>query len=424
MSRIITTVLAISALLCSMLLSYTASISINPTHNITTEAKNKPNSKIKAKLKLDYTHPKFATEINQDQQQAILKSLKKWKLALPISNTFTITSWANLKTDTSDNSSQFKKKNKSTPNSIVVYMWSTNNNPDWKVGKVPTAEESESGDPRFVRTEFNVLLKQSKNGKWKATIEQDNELKVESTEVVENQQDVQIHQDLFGTNREINKFTDTQEVVVDEDSCDSVSSVGSSVSSNISSISVSSSSCSNSSQSSSVVSSSLNSNSSQSTNSSSNTNSVSSSVVISTQNSNSSASSLISSNTSLVISQSSKNSNSTASSKSSWLNSILNFGSVQASAGEYDYSWPWKNGDTWMVGQSWHECWGYNYSNLGFNTSVDGCSLDIQPLSGGADDVFAPITGTIERACTDGTQAFVKIGKMSILHLQHNSNLL
>ena len=174
MSRIITTVLAIGALLCSMLLSYTASISINPTQNILTEAKNKPNSKKKAKLKLDYTHPKFATEINQDQQQAILKSLKKWKLDLPINNTFTITSWANLKTDTNDNSSQFKKKNNSTPNSIVVYMWATNNNPDWTVGRIPTEEESESGDPRFVRTEFNVLLKQGKNGKWKATIEQDN----------------------------------------------------------------------------------------------------------------------------------------------------------------------------------------------------------------------------------------------------------
>ena len=77
-----------------------------------------------------------------------------------------------------------------------------------------------------------------------------------------------------------------------------------------------------------------------------------------------------------------------------------------------------------MVGQSWHECSGYDYSRFGFNTFVNGCSLDIQPLSGGADDVFAPITGTIERACTDGTQGFIKIGKMSILHLQHNSNLL
>ena len=429
MSRIITTVLAIGALLCSMLLSYTASISINPTQNIITEAKNKPNTIKKAKLKLGYTHPKFAIEINQDQQQAILKSLKKWKLDLPINNTFTITSWANLKTDTGDKSSQLSKKNKLTPNSIVVYMWATNNNPDWKVGKVPTEEESESGDPRFVRTEFNVLLKQDKNGKWKATIEQDNELKTESTEVVENQQDIQIHQDLFGTNREINKFTDTQEVVVDEDGCDnSNSSVSSSVSSNTSSVAISSSSsssCSSSNQSSSVVSSSLNSNSSQSTNSSSNANSVSSSVSslvsISTQSSNSSTSSLVSSNTSSVIGQSSNNSNSTTtSSKSSWLNSILSFGSVQASAGEYDYSWPWTQNETWIVGQKgWH-----NYSEFG-GIGIYGSALDLMAPCGSNCDgkeilVKAPITGTTTRACNDINNSMVVIGRMAILHMDNN----
>ena len=447
MSRIITTVLAIGALLCSMLLSYTASISINPTQNIVTEAKNKPNTKKKAKLKLDYTHPKFATEINQDQQQAILKSLKKWKLDLPINNTFTITSWANLKTDTDDNSSQFKKKNKSTPNSIVVYMWASSNNSDWKVGKIPTVEESESGDPRFVRTEFNVLLKQGKNGKWKATIEQDNELKTESTEVVENQQDVQIHQDLFGTNREINKFTDTQEVVVDEDSCDNASSVSSSVSSNTSSVSISSSSVSNlsssisscssssSSQLSSIVSSSFSSSSYQSTNSSQSTNSVSSSVsVVSVpaQSSNSSTSSLISSNTSSIISQSSNNSNSTTTSfKSSWLNSILNFGSVQASAGEYDNSWFWTNGEKWSVGgYGWHEL-DKDY----FNDGIKSPSLDFMPptsyqtgsynslgnMKWNSIPILAPKTGTIIRAQDCPQNSTIAFADMRILHLAPNN---
>ena len=57
-------------------------------------AQNLSNGKkqLKKKLALEYTNPKFETDLNSDQKQAILKSLKKWKGELPVNNTFTITS--------------------------------------------------------------------------------------------------------------------------------------------------------------------------------------------------------------------------------------------------------------------------------------------------------------------------------------------
>ena len=66
-------------------------------------------------------------------------------------NTFTVTSINNITKDNNDN--------------IVVYMWSSTPNPNWQIGKIPTDEESETGDPRYIRTEFNVLLKRDNTGK-------------------------------------------------------------------------------------------------------------------------------------------------------------------------------------------------------------------------------------------------------------------
>lgn len=73
-----------------------------------TLAQKLPNGKkqLKKQLALDYTNPKFETELTGQQKSAILTSLKKWKLDLPINNTFTVTSIADLK-----------------KNQKVVYMW-------------------------------------------------------------------------------------------------------------------------------------------------------------------------------------------------------------------------------------------------------------------------------------------------------------
>jgi hypothetical protein len=47
--------------------------------------------KLKQKIKLDYTHPDFEEMLDNSQKEAIIKSLKKWKLDLPVNNTFTVT---------------------------------------------------------------------------------------------------------------------------------------------------------------------------------------------------------------------------------------------------------------------------------------------------------------------------------------------
>lgn len=49
--------------------------------------------KLKQKIKLEYTHPDFEKMLDNSQKEAIIKSLKKWKLDLPVNNTFTVTSY-------------------------------------------------------------------------------------------------------------------------------------------------------------------------------------------------------------------------------------------------------------------------------------------------------------------------------------------
>ncbi len=292
------------------------------------------------------------------------KSLKKWKGELPIDNTFTVTSWADLKSETTDTTKQSKKKNKNVNNAKVVYMWAMSPNPNWPKDKIPTVEESESGDPRFNRLEFNVLLKQSKNGEWKATLERDSETKVEAQEIIENDQDSKVIQDLFQTDKNDNKFTEKEEVLVE-----------------ISYISSSSLS----------------------------------SVVFSSQNSVSSSTSN-SSSTTAITNSSTQNINS-VSSKISLLDIL--FGTPKVSAGENDYSWPWKSGDSYSISQGWHGSGvvgsidGYDYQE---SKDYKNIALDISGTIAGK-DVLSPVKGTTSRVCDDGSQATVLIGRMRLLHI-------
>jgi hypothetical protein len=334
---------------------------------------------LKKKLSLDYTNSRFETDLSQDQKDAILTSLKKWKGELPVDNTFTVTSIASLKTETGDTESKVKKSKKETPNAQVIYMWAKSVNPNWPAGRIPTGEESEEGDPRFIRTEFNVLLKANKNGKYKASIERDTEVKTEALEVTENPLDTQIYKDLFGTDKADNALTATQDILVDAAESSSISS------SSISSI-----------NSSSTVSSAVS----------------NSSIAISSSNPISSTSNQISSVISIK--------------KVGFLESLLNFGSVKASAGEFDYSFPWKNGDTWGVSQSWHGC-GIDYANnYQYPTTENtyGCALDLYPkYVGMSDEVLIPKSGVAKRICNDPYQSKFKIDNMAIYHIASNSAL-
>jgi murein DD-endopeptidase MepM/ murein hydrolase activator NlpD len=337
---------------------------------------------LKKAISLEYTNPKFETDLNSNQKEAILKALKKWKIELPIDNKFTVTSIADLKSNTTDKTKTAKKTKNSTPDSQVIYMWAKTPNTAWDKNKAFDEHDYEEGDPSIIRTEFNILLKKTKNGGYKASIERDKEVKADSVEVVENAKDTKIHEDLFGTNINDNKFTGDSEVLIDSSSSVSSSSISTSTVS-------------------------------------------SSSVLDSTQTSTENS----------TQSPTSASTLSSTSKKSSWLDAILSFGSISASAGEYDYSWPWKSGDTWMAGQGWHTefvnttCFN-NSQNLYYpvtGQSASGCAIDVQPYSTNASkDVLAPISSTSVRVCNDGLQGFLKFGDatrgyMSILHLNPNN---
>jgi hypothetical protein len=241
-----------------------------------------PNGKkqLKKKLSLDYTNPKFETELNKSQKDAIVSALKKWKLDLPVNNTFTVTSISDLK-----------------KNQKVVYMWAVTPNANWDNSKPFDVEDYEEGDPRFIRTEFNALLKKSNNG-WKATMEQDNELKTELSSIPESEVTTEEKNVLFGANKPENYFTDRNEVLI-ETNTSSSSSATSSISS------------------------------------------VSSSLVT--------LSSQISSSSSNSVSSISNQTNSSNSSQTIGLLDIL-FGSPKVSAAWADeYSWPWESGKNWTV---------------------------------------------------------------------------
>jgi hypothetical protein len=378
-AKLIATVLFVASLFTVTInLSAANNSSTNSNKTQSSQASNLSETKkiLKKKLSLDYTNPKFETDLSKDQKDSILTALKKWKGELPVDNTFTVTSIASLKTKTTDTKSKVKKSKKETPNAQVVYMWARSTNPNWPIDRIPAGEESEEGDPRFIRTEFNVLLKQTKNGKYKASIERDAEVKTESLEVSESALDDKILQDLFGTNIADNALTATTDVLIEPNSS-SISVVSNVSNSNsfaisslvsISSVTNSQANVSNSSQAISTIS---------PTNSTSSNNSLSSKTV-------------------------------------GFLESILNFGSVKASAGEFDYSWPWRNGEVWQSGKSWHQC-----ETIYNNFPTYGCSLDFNPLyTNASNDILAPITGTIQKACDDGVQGYMQIGdNMTILHM-------
>jgi murein DD-endopeptidase MepM/ murein hydrolase activator NlpD len=362
----------------SSLISSTSSINSSTISSLSsiqsTLAEKLPNGKkqLKKKLSLEYTHPKFETELTDQQKSSILTSLKKWKLDLPVNNAFTVTSIADLTKNesqlTSLVSSTVPNGNKKTVSSIpktpikkeaqqkVVYMWASTPNPNWDKNKPFNTEDYESGDPRFVRTEFNVLLKKSKNGTWKATLEQDNELKAELQDIAESEVTTEEKNVLFGANKSENNYTDKIEVLLE--STDLSSNLDSVISLN------------------------------------STTNSIQNLVPVSQQ------------------------SNSSSSKTIGLLDIFLKSPKVSA-VWEDEYSWPWKSGDSWTVGtKGWH-----NYSEFG----LSGSALDMMPPCSPNCDavnipVIAPVSGTVNRACDDVNNSFIVIKNMGILHLD-NTNL-
>jgi hypothetical protein len=187
---------------------------LNFTFNLNIQAKTKETTTSKKQLKkalsLNYTNPKFDIDLNSDQKSAILKSLKKWKGELPIDNKFTITSIADLKSETNDEIKQHKKKNKNVPNAKVIYMLAQSLNPNYDS---KNSGENEEGNLMYVKAEFNVLIKQNKSGNWKASLERDPE--TETLDIVESDLDTQIYKDLFATDNTDNAFTATDEVLID-----------------------------------------------------------------------------------------------------------------------------------------------------------------------------------------------------------------
>jgi hypothetical protein len=380
--------------------SQIASISSQVSSQQAELATNLPNGKkaLKKKLSLDYTHPQFETELNPKQKQAILTSLKKWKGELPVNNTFTVTSWADLKTETKDDKKQSKKKNTKTPNALVVYMWASTPNPKWDNNKPFDAEDYESGDPRFIRTEFNVLLKQDKKNNWSASIERDTEVKTESVDLVESPEDSKVMQDLFATNKADNALTEVTDILVETSS--SVSSLSSNSSSILSSLS---------------------------------SNLPAQSSISSTSISLTSSNSKPSSSVSTQSSVSTNISNSNSSKSISFLDAI--FGSVKANAADTDYSWPWKAGDTWTVVSGrddlkcrttagyqnsvygWHGCGEYSGFDGNGNPALDLFPPSAQNYTNSYIEILAPKSGTLNRVCVDSQNISAAVGEMRILHM-------
>jgi Ricin-type beta-trefoil lectin domain len=301
-------------------------------------------------FKLDYTNPKFDQILSQFQKQAILKSLRKWKLQLPYNNTFTVTSLAKINEE-----------------HTIAYMWASMVNPDFDINPKLTAEDYESGDPRFIRVPFNVLLK-SDNSKWTATIEKDKELDSITSQIKTTEEQKSAIKEILGTSNTNNKFTEIESKITDnkcvatgnEQKCE---------------------------------------------------------ITNATQPKNQKINL-----TELDIFSTSK----PTPKLTSFLDKILNFGNINASAGEFDYSWPWAGGQNWQVsGNKWH---GRNeFRSLGIENGQAN-ALDVTPPCGNNCNnqdipVLSPITGVVTRSCDDVNNSFVIIGQMGILHL-NNTNVI
>jgi Ricin-type beta-trefoil lectin domain/Dockerin type I domain len=352
--------------------------------NLNVQAKTKDNQsvtkkQIKKKLNLNYTDPRFETDLSGDQKNAILKSLKKWKGELPIDNLFTVTSIAKLKSDTDDENRQHKKKNKNIADALVIYMWSQTPNSDYEPNNPGDGEE---GDPKFIRTQFNVLLKQNKNGGWKASLERDPETKTESADITETDEDKQIYNDLFAIDKADNGFTASEEVIIDDNAAENVQPPKKATVKSDSSEPV---------------------------------------QITSTQKSS------ISSIAPVLVTPIDESSMKPEpiEKKTGWLKDILSFESIKVSAGVSEFSWPWTAGESWQVVGGWHECESYtSTSERPRNGVISGCALDISYLNipGSTNVIKAPITSTITRFCQDPFQSVLNFGdKMSITHIKTSS---
>lgn len=358
-------------------------------------------------IKLDGTYPNFLDPLNPQitppMQTAILKALQKWKSFMPMDNTFTVTSWAPIKSDTDELKTKAKKLDADTPNAYVVYMWSQTQNPNYREYS-NDIHDYEAGDPRFIRKEFNVLLKQRKNGNWKAVIEKDAELKNEVQEIIETVQDQKTLEDLFGTNQTNNEFT--YENLSDETQPAQSLNINDQTTSSHSNNTQDSTLNHFAAQTNEILKNFLGNNQGNSANTSKSKPEDSQQNILEEQNA-----------------ENQKPADLTL------VERLFSLGSVSVSAGEYDYSWPWRAGQTWnvitdrndgkcpTVQNGWHGCGEYNGLDGNGNPA-----LDLWPQLGNNADfnIYAPVTGTISRVCRDSENLSFRLGSMRILHASNS----
>ena len=131
--------------------------------------------------------------------------------------------------------------------------------------------------------------------------------------------------------------------------------------------------------------------------------------------------------TSQVVSSVNNSSKPASSTITSFLDKLFNFGSIQASAGEFDYSWPWKKGETWSLDiLGWHQPQDYEGDGSA-GPALDVIVPNSYKNSNGtfnSIDVLAPISGSVQRACHGTDNSSIAIGDLRILHMNPNWNNL
>ena len=365
---------------------------IQPESDLVEKLIDSKTKKVKKNLKkpigLEFTSTNIEKDMSKKQKEAILLTLKKWKLQMPYDNKFTITGML------------------PAGDSFVVYMMSSVPNPNFDPNKEYNSEDFETNDLRFIDTPFNVLLKNKKNNNWKAILAQDSSETNEIISLSEKDLDNTSKDKLFGIKKPDSKFTEIEDVIVENSNFSSSSSL-----TNINSL-ISSSSLLNSSPS----------------NSSSSIFSSISSIVFGTSSSQSSVSTFTSSSFS-------------STSKTVGFLDIL-FGTPKVSAGESDYSWPWKAGETWNVNSGSQYSPRSNYKSNRWHSKVEEADttnrgLDIMvpnnywnSTNGNWNDipVLAPKSGTITQVCTKngtgGDNYFMRIDDMYIWHMTPSNNFI
>ena len=338
-------------------------------------------------IALEFTSTNIEKNMTKKQKEAILLALKKWKLKMPFDNKFTVTGIL------------------PAGDSFVVYMMASTPNPNFNPNIEYTNEDFETNDLRFIDTSFNILLKNKNNSSWKAILAEDSSEINEIIDLSEKSLDNVSKDKLFGTKKPENKFTELEDVITEN----AVSSSSNSLSS-------------------------ISSSSSQTNINSSTTSSYSSISTIQSLSSNVNSASSVSFQNTI--------SSGSSSSKTFGLLDIL-FNSPRVSAGDTDYSWPWKNGETWSVnsGNQYNSRSGYKSDRWHAKTEESGETvnrgLDIMVPSnywnsanGNWNDipVLAPKTGTITQVCTlngtGGDNYFMRIDDMYIWHMTPNNNFI